>query len=68
MILEEFLDLKMKMIHNIGVYRFKKGFNPEFVEFVNELYMVFDPLMNFIFNTSEKAYKNMQMIKNRLKK
>ena len=67
MILEEYQASKMKMIHNIGVYRFKKGFNPEFVEFVNELYIVFDPIMNFIFNTSEKIYKNLQMIKNRLK-
>ena len=58
----------MKMTHNTGVYKFKKGFNPEFVEFVNELYMVFDPVMNFIFNVSEKAYKNLQMIKNKLKK
>ena len=51
-----------------GVYRFKKGFNPEFVEFVNELYIVFNPGMNWIFNISEKAYKNLQVIKNKLKK
>ena len=50
MILEVYQVLKVKMTHNTGVYRFKKGFNPEFVEFVNELYIVFNPLMNFIFN------------------
>ena len=54
----------MKMIHNIGVYRFKKGFNPEFIEFVNELYMVFDPIMNYIFNVSERIYKNLVNLKN----
>ena len=58
----------MKMIHNTGVYRFKKGFNPEFVEFVNELYIVFNPFMNFVFNVSEKIYKNLQVIKNKIKK
>ena len=51
-----------------GVYRFKKGFNGDFVEFVNELYMVYNPAMNFVFNISEKAYKNLGFIKNRLKK
>ena len=51
-----------------GLYRFKKGFNPEFVEFVNELYIVFNPLMNFIFNVSEKVYKNLGFIKSRLKR
>ena len=51
-----------------GVYRFKKGFNPEFVEFVNELYIVFDPIMNFIFNISEKIYKLFGNIKSKFKK
>ena len=51
-----------------GVYRFKKGFNPEFVEFVNELYIVFNPFMNFIFNVSEKCYKRLSSIKNKFKK
>ena len=68
MILEGYQVLKVKMTHNIGVYRFKKGFNPEFVEFVNELYIVFNPLMNFVFNVSEKVYKNLGFIKSRLKR
>ena len=50
-----------------GVYRFKKGFNPDFVEFVNELYIVYDPLMNKLFNTSEKCYKMLNSIKKKLK-
>lgn len=68
MILEVYQVLKVKMTHNTGVYRFKKGFNPEFVEFVNELYIVFNPLMNFIFNVSEKVYKNLGFIKSSLKR
>ena len=68
MILEVYQVLKVIMTHNTGVYRFKKGFNPEFVEFVNELYIVFNPLMNFIFNVSEKVYKNLGFIKSRLKR
>ena len=51
-----------------GVYRFKKGFNGDFVEFVNELYIIFDPIMNFIFNVSEKLYKGLYSIKSKLKK
>ena len=50
-----------------GVYRFKKGFNGDFVEFVNELYMVYNPVMNFVFNISEKIYKLLGQIKNKLK-
>ena len=50
-----------------GVYKFKKGFNPEFVEFVDELYIVFNPVMNLIFNGSEKIYKFLGNIKSKLK-
>ena len=50
-----------------GVYRFKKGFNGDFVEFVDELYIVFNPVMNFIFNFSEKSYKFLSNIKNKIK-
>ena len=50
-----------------GVYKFKKGFNPEFVEFVNELYIVFNPFMNCIFNASQKVYNFMLNIKSKFK-
>ncbi len=50
-----------------GVYRFKKGFNGDFIEFVDELYIVFNPIMNFIFNFSEKSYKFLSNIKNKIK-
>lgn len=50
-----------------GIYKFKKGFNGDFVEFVGELYMVFKPLTNFAFNTLGEAYRNLQIKKARKK-
>ena len=46
MTLEVFQDLKIPKTQPTGVYKFKKGFNGDFVEFVDELYMVFDPFIN----------------------
>lgn len=43
-----------------GVYKFKKGFNGEFIEFVGEIQMVFNPFMNFCF---EKGLKFVKKIK-----
>ena len=37
-----------------GVFRFKKGFNPEFIEYVDELYIIFKPLTNTLFNIANK--------------
>lgn len=51
-----------------GVYKFKKGFNGEFVEFVNELYMVFDPFINTMFNISQWLYIKYLIIKDKLKR
>ncbi len=50
-----------------GVYRFKKGFNGEFIEFVNELYIVFNPFMNTIFTFSQWCYRKMTSIKWKIK-
>lgn len=44
--------------HGYGVYRFKKGFNPELVEFVDELYVVFKPFTNTIFKMLNWIYAN----------
>ena len=49
-----------------GVYKFKKGFNGEFIEFINEMYIVFNPTINIIFNISENIYKGMFKIKDRI--
>lgn len=67
MILEEFQVMLMNITHNIGIYKFKKGFNGDFVEFVGELYMVFKPVTNFAFNTLGEAYRNLQIKKARKK-
>ena len=40
--------------HGYGVYRFKKGFNPEFKEYIDELYIVFKPITNALFNIANK--------------
>ena len=37
-----------------GVYRFKKGFNPVFMEFIDEMYIVYKPITNFLFKIVEK--------------
>jgi len=50
-----------------GIYKFKKGFNGDFVEFVGELYMVFKPVTNFAFNTLGEAYRSLQIKKARKK-
>ena len=59
MILEVFLDTLTKTIHNTGIYKFKKGFNGDFVEFVGELNMVFKPATN-------KAFENAMKIRTKL--
>ena len=58
----------MKMTHNTGVYRFKKGFNGEFIEFINELYIVFNPFINTMFNISQWIYIKLLIIKDKLKR
>lgn len=50
-----------------GLYRFKKGFNAEFTEFIGELYINYKPLKNRMFKISEKIYKKLAGLKNKLK-
>lgn len=50
-----------------GVYKFKKGFNGYEVEFVNELYLVFNPFINSLWNIAEKSYRFFQHTKERIK-
>lgn len=40
-----------------GIYKFKKGFNGDFVEFVGELSIVMNPFMNFIYNNFVKKIR-----------
>ena len=50
-----------------GIYKFKKGFNGDFVEFVGELYMVFKPVTNLLFDTIGTTYQNLQIKRARKK-
>ncbi len=50
-----------------GLYRFKKGFNAEFTEFVGELYINYKPLRYKLYKFSEKMYKRLAGFKNMLK-
>lgn len=67
MILEVYQDLKIPKTQPTGVYKFKKGFNGDFVEFVDELYMVFDPFINTLFNISQAIYIKYLILKDKLK-
>ena len=52
----------MKAIHNTGLYRFKKGFNAEFTEFIGEIYLNFKPLVYKSYKISEKVFKRIRGI------
>lgn len=43
-----------------GLYRFKKGFNGEFTEFIGELELVFNPMLNKLVDTSEKTFRELR--------
>jgi Uncharacterized protein involved in methicillin resistance len=51
-----------------GIYKFKKGFNGEFTEFMGELYIVFKPFTNSMFNFSERMLKKITKLKRKLLK
>ncbi len=51
-----------------GLYRFKKGFNGEFTEFVGEMNMVLRPLMKQMVDVAQKCFKKYNRIKYNLKK
>lgn len=52
-----------------GLYRFKKGFNGEFTEFVGEMDLVMNPLIHFIVQKGEPAFRTLRkqlfVLKNR---
>ena len=43
-----------------GLYRFKKGFNGEFTEFVPEMELIFNKPLNVLVNTSEKIFRELR--------
>jgi lipid II:glycine glycyltransferase (peptidoglycan interpeptide bridge formation enzyme) len=50
-----------------GLYRFKKGFGAEFVEFLGEIYMNFKPLVYCSYKVSEKIFKNARWFLHKIK-
>ena len=55
---EEFED---ETKQEYGVYKFKKGFKGEFIEFIGEIQLVFNPFVNFCFEKGLKIYKKLRM-------
>ena len=55
--------MQEKTIHNIGIYIFKKGFNGDIIELVDEMQVVYNPVINTIFNIMEAVYKDVAEIK-----
>ena len=50
-----------------GVYKFKKGFNPTFMEFIDEMYIVYNPFVNRLFNVTKWVYDKLGNLKSKLK-
>lgn len=50
-----------------GLYRFKKGFNAEFTEFIGEIYFDFKPFVYKAYKISEKIFKKTRGFIRRLK-
>ena len=50
-----------------GLYRFKKGFNATFTEFIGEVYIPFKPLIYKIYKFSEKLFRTLRSLKRKIK-
>ena len=50
-----------------GLYRFKKGFDAEFTEFIGEIYLNFKPIVYKTYKISEKIFKKARGIVRKLK-
>ena len=51
-----------------GIYIFKKGFNGDIIELVDEMYIVYNPLVNAIFNMMQYTYKAITGVKEKIKR
>ena len=49
-----------------GLYRFKKGFNAEFTEFIGEVYIAYSPLKYKLYKISEKTFRTIRKIKKKI--
>ena len=46
-----------------GLYKFKKGFNGEFTEFIGEMSIIYRPFMNNFLKFAEKCYRRLNKIR-----
>jgi len=51
-----------------GIYIFKKGFNGDIIELIDEMYVVYNPFINTVFNIMEYIYKEIAGIRDRFKR
>ena len=49
-----------------GLYRFKKGFNADFTEFIGEIYIPYKPLIYKMYKFSEKAFRTLRTLKKKI--
>ena len=49
-----------------GLYRFKKGFNAEFTEFIGEVYLPFKPFIYKMYKLAEKTFRTLRTIKKKI--
>ena len=50
-----------------GLYRFKKGFGAEFIEFIGEVYLPFKPLKYKMYKFAEKTFRTLRDMKRKIK-
>ncbi|MCI8309393.1 MAG: peptidoglycan bridge formation glycyltransferase FemA/FemB family protein [Clostridia bacterium] len=51
-----------------GLYRFKKGFNARFVEFIGEVYLPYKPLKYKLYKFAEKTFRTFRSLKKKFMK
>ena len=49
-----------------GLYRFKKGFNADFTEFIGEIYIPYKPIKYKLYKIAEKTFRSLRTIKRNL--
>ncbi len=49
-----------------GLYRFKKGFNADFTEFIGEIFIPYKPIRYRLYKFAEKAFRTLRTIKKKI--
>ena len=50
-----------------GLYRFKKGFNATFTEFIGEVYISYKPLVHKAYKFSEKTFRSLRSFRRKMR-